>query len=144
MADYIFSIPSSGCTNKEIGSYPSKYSESITDFNIEGDTWGISISTTESDDVVKIQLSVGEWTDTHIGRTEDIVIKFKVNGEDCDGINVTLCQPNKHGDTPEPPVPVESKLILFTTSGKKYSDCDEGGKVSINASTITALTEDKT
>ena len=134
MADYIFNIPGTGCTDKQIGSCSCG---EIASVSIAGDSWGVSVSSTTN----AIYLTALENSDTTSGRSEDVTISYTI-GSTTDSITATLCQANKHGDTPVPPVPPEFKLKLITNNGEFSVECDGNGQ--LTHATVTALTTDVT
>ncbi len=149
MADYIFNIPASGWVKKEIAKYE-KAKCSITDLSIEaveGELWdGVLIRTDETDESDTTDgyflLSVGENENESSGRSQVVNVKFKVNGDKC-STKISLCQVNKHGDTPVPPVPSQNAITIYTSSGTKSAKCDDLESNTLKPAVISALTTDK-
>ena len=59
------------------------------------------------------------------GRSVDFMISYTLNEETCDYHMVTICQANKHGDTPEPPGPTVDKAIFTMNSGTIKIKCSD-------------------
>lgn len=146
MAEYKYNIPASGWVDKQIAKYK-KAKCNVTDFSyeaVEGKLWDdILIRTDESDTTYGyILLSVRENENESSGRSQDVKVTFKVNGDEC-STKLSLCQVNKHEDTPEPPTPVLVMLKLVETGGTTHTAECQTEKVDITNETITAITTDK-
>ena len=146
MADYIFNIPASGWVYTKIAKYE-KAKCSITDLSIEaveGELWdGVAIISAENEPTYGyFLLSVRKNENESSGRSQDVKVTFKVNGDEC-STKLSLCQVNKHEYTPEPPTPVSVMLKLVETGGTTHSAECQTGKVDITNETITAITTDK-
>lgn len=147
MADYIFfNIPGSGCTDKQIGRYD-KDNCDVTSITIAAKTegellWdGVSITANTNGEITLTVLANPSTTN---GRTQEVTISYTI-GETEGSIDATLCQTNNGSDPPEPPIPVESAITVYTSSSGKFSVmCDEISDNKITHGTIDSLEIDKT
>ena len=67
------------------------------------------------------------------GRSVDFMISYTLDEETCDYHMVTICQANKHGDTPEPPGPTVDKAIFTMNSGTIKIKCSDENSPLTNA-----------
>ena len=146
MAEYKYNIPASGWVNTVIAKYE-KAKCSITDLSIEaveGELWDdVAIISAENEPTYGyFLLSVGENENESSGRSQDVEVKFKVNGDEC-STKLSLCQVNKHEGTPEPPTPVSLMLKLVETGGTTHTAECQTDKVDITNATVTGLTTNK-
>jgi hypothetical protein len=118
MADYIFNIPGTGCDDKQIGSFSVEDCGQITSISTKSTWANVSITATTDG---KILLTVPENSDVTNGRSEDVTISYTINGSTY-SIIVSLCQANKHGDTPSPTTP---KAVMTMDSGPIQINCGE-------------------
>ena len=91
-----------------------------------------------------IEITAQENLSEENGRSVELTISYQLGENPC-GATLQLCQPNKRGDTPVPPTPVESAITVYTSSSGKFSVmCDEISDNKITHGTIDSLEIDKT
>ena len=82
-------------------------------------------NTSDDGETGSIVLTANANTSETKGNKCEFMISYTLDEEICDYHMVTICQANKHGDTPEPPGPTVDKAIFTMNSGTIKIKCSD-------------------
>ena len=125
MADYTYSFNATGET-KAIATYTNNVLHDVeVDFEYSEplQEWISGVIVENGDGTGSIKMTALANDDEGHGRSVELTISYVINDNECE-FTILLCQPNKRGDTPVPPI-TDFKALMIMNDGTVRINCGD-------------------